>query len=204
MLSFSFLFIDLLFFFFQIRKAAYAIKNSTTLILPEWFAILDRLADAAKANGNTPLSKRMVPRDVETRWNYTYEMLSFAYVYREAYNELTGNRDMKMRAYELEDEEWEIVNQLAKVLKVRHCLFFFLEWQTNIDPSRFSKMPHCIFRAQPQTLQRLSQPWIVLTNTSPPLQQTTPFRHASKGRLLLASAFSTSTTRTLIIRSCTV
>lgn len=66
----------------------------------------------------------MMPRDVSTRWNYTYEMLSFAYLYREAYDELTSNRDMKMRDYELEDDEWEIVNQLAKVLKVC-CTGFF-------------------------------------------------------------------------------
>jgi hypothetical protein len=45
-------------------------------------------------------------------------MLNFAYNYRNAYNELTGNRDMKMRKYEMEDSDWEIVKQLADVLKV--------------------------------------------------------------------------------------
>jgi hypothetical protein len=60
----------------------------------------------------------MMPRDVATCWNYTYEMLNFAYIYRDAYNELTSNRDMKMRKYEIEDSEWEIVKQLADVLKV--------------------------------------------------------------------------------------
>ena len=45
-------------------------------------------------------------------------MLNFAYIYRNAFNELTGNRDMKMRKYEIEDAEWEIVKQLADVLKV--------------------------------------------------------------------------------------
>ena len=60
----------------------------------------------------------MMPRDVATRWNSTYEMVSFAYTYRAAYNEITANRKMKMRKYELQDTEWEIVNQLASVLKV--------------------------------------------------------------------------------------
>jgi hypothetical protein len=60
----------------------------------------------------------MMPRDVATHWNYTFEMLSFAYTYRDAYNELTSNQDMKMRKYEIEDLEWEIVKQLADVLKV--------------------------------------------------------------------------------------
>lgn len=105
-------------FNFKLRKAAHAIKNSTTIILPEWWAILERMAVASKAKNKKPLSKRMMPRDVAMRWNYTYEMLNFAYTYRDAFNELTSNRDVKMRKYEIEDSEWEIVKQLADVLKV--------------------------------------------------------------------------------------
>lgn len=60
----------------------------------------------------------MMPRDVATCWNYIYEMLNFAYIYCDAYNELTSNQEMKMRKYEIEDSEWEIVKQLAEVLKV--------------------------------------------------------------------------------------
>jgi hypothetical protein len=67
-----------------------------TIILPEWFAILDRMAATNKSKGKTPLSKWMMPRDVATWWNYTYEMLNFAYTYRDAYNELSSNCDMKM------------------------------------------------------------------------------------------------------------
>jgi hypothetical protein len=70
------------------------------------------------SKGKTPLSKRMMPRDVATRWNYTYEMLNFTYTYRVPYDELCGNRDMKIRKYEIEDYEWEIVRQLADILKV--------------------------------------------------------------------------------------
>jgi len=75
----------------KLRKAAYAIKNSTTIVLPEWWAILDHMAMASKQKSQKPLSKRMMPRDVATRWNYTYEMLNFAYIYRDVFNELTGN-----------------------------------------------------------------------------------------------------------------
>jgi len=81
------------------------------------------MAATSKSQGKTPLSKWMMPRDVATRWNYTYEMLNFAYTYRDAYNELSSNRDMKMRKFEIEDHEWEIVKQLAEVLKV-NCFFF--------------------------------------------------------------------------------
>jgi len=102
----------------QLRKASHAIKNSTTIVLPEWWAILNRMVTASKLKNDKPLSKRMLPRDVAARWNYTYEMLHFAYTYQDAYNELTSNREMKMRKYEIEDQEWEIVKQLADVLKV--------------------------------------------------------------------------------------
>jgi hypothetical protein len=78
---------------------------------------------ACTSKTQKPLSKWMMPRDVATCWNYTYEMLSFTYTYCDAYNELTRNRDMKMRKYEIEDSEWEIVKQLADVLKV--CVYFF-------------------------------------------------------------------------------
>lgn len=87
----------------------------------------------------------MIPRDVEIRWNYTYEMLSFAYVYREPYNELTSNRDMKMRSYELEDNEWEIVNQLAKVLKVRIFSFLSTKHQTKINLADFQRRHPLLF-----------------------------------------------------------
>ena len=76
------------------------------------------MSEDRKKKGELPLTARMIPRDVATRWNSTYEMLSFSYTYREAYNEITSNRDMKMRKYELSDKEWRIVNDLASVLKV--------------------------------------------------------------------------------------
>lgn len=89
------------------------------------------MAQTSKEKGEKPLSSRMMPRDVTTRWNYTYEMLSFAYTYRDAYNEITANREMKMREHELSDEEWEIVRQLAAVLKVSNCIPPFLIFSDN-------------------------------------------------------------------------
>ena len=52
-----------------------------------------------------------------------YEMLSFAYTYRTVYNKLTDNHDMKMKKYALEDTEWDLVDQLATVLKVGDSRF---------------------------------------------------------------------------------
>ncbi len=108
-----------------------------TIILSEWWAILDRMAVASISNNKTPLSKRMMPRDVATRWNYTYEMLNFANNYCDAYNELTDNRDMKIRKYEMEESDWEIVKQLADVLKVSSQILKSIT--VFLRRSRFSK-----------------------------------------------------------------
>jgi len=51
----------------QLRKIAFAIKNSTTIILPQWFAVLRELE----------VAELMIPRDVTTRWNSTFDMLDF-------------------------------------------------------------------------------------------------------------------------------
>jgi hypothetical protein len=99
----------------QIRKLAYAVKNSTTIVLPQWYRILEALS----------LEPRVIPRDIRTRWNATYDMLDFVYRYKKAINKITDIRDMKLRAYEIEAHEWEIVRQLRDVLKVsNHSIFF--------------------------------------------------------------------------------
>ncbi|KIL54666.1 hypothetical protein M378DRAFT_18675 [Amanita muscaria Koide BX008] len=92
----------------KLRKISFAVKNSSTLALPEWFKILDRLN----------ISQRMIPRDVKTRWNSTYDMLKFAVEYRTAIDELTANRKFELREYEMNQEEWVLAAQLCKVLKV--------------------------------------------------------------------------------------
>ena len=68
-----------------------------------------------------------MPRDVATRWNSTYDMLEFAVSYRKALDDLTNNRDMKLRSYELSEEEWIISGQLADILKVRSRVIFYFD-----------------------------------------------------------------------------
>ena len=104
----------------QLRKLAYAIKNSTTIILPRWNEIIEGCA--ATSTSKKKLVVRKMPRDVTTRWNSTYDMLKFAAAYREPINKITGDRSMKIRQYEIKDEEWTIVEQLRDCLKV--CTFF--------------------------------------------------------------------------------
>ena len=88
-------------------------KNSTTIVLPQWFRLLDELS----------LDERVMPRDVRTRWNSTYDMLSFAYEYKDAINNITAMRDMKLRDYEVDRDEWDLIRQLRDVLAVslEHC-----------------------------------------------------------------------------------
>ena len=61
-----------------------------------------------------------MPRDVTTHWNSTYDMLVFALEYRKAIDEISG--DKEMWKYELDEEEWTIVQQLCDILEVR-CSF---------------------------------------------------------------------------------
>ena len=53
-------------------------------------------------------------------------MLTFAYDYKDTLNKITALREMKLRDYEIEPEEWEVVKQLRDLLKVCSILTFFL------------------------------------------------------------------------------
>ena len=83
-------------------------KNSTTIILLQWFSILSDLE----------LAKHMMPHDVTTRWNSTFNMLDFAVEHIAAINTITRDRDMKLRQYELSEDDWSFARQLRDVLKV--------------------------------------------------------------------------------------
>jgi len=96
----------------QLRALANAIKNSSTIILPQWLAKLEDLG----------LKVRMMPRDVSTRWNSTFDMLDFALDYRVPIDEITSNRDLNLRKYELQDNEWAVAKDLRDTLKAGSSL----------------------------------------------------------------------------------
>lgn len=60
-----------------------------------------------------------IPTDVRTRWNSTYDLLAFSNKYSKALDLLTAERGLKMRKFEMNDDEWELAAQLEKVLEVR-------------------------------------------------------------------------------------
>ena len=93
----------------QLRKFTFTVIHSSTILLPKWIHLLKGLC----------LAERNMPRDVTTRWNSTYDMLVFAYEYRNAIDAFTGDKTLKLRQYELSDLEWKTVKDLIEVLKVR-------------------------------------------------------------------------------------
>jgi hypothetical protein len=62
----------------------------------------------------------MMPRDVSTRWNSTFDMLDFAIRYRVAIDAMTAVRHFDLRKYELVPAEWAIATELRDVLKVNN------------------------------------------------------------------------------------
>ena len=93
----------------QLRCLAFAIVRSTTIALPAWRHYCIEFK----------LKTRILPRDVVTRWNSTYYMLSFAIRYRAAIDAMTADKSLKLRKFELETEEWTIADDLVTILLVR-------------------------------------------------------------------------------------
>ena len=62
----------------------------------------------------------MMPRDMSTHWNSTFDMLNFAIDYRIAIDMVTSNCDLNLRKYELADEEWATAENLCDTLKACH------------------------------------------------------------------------------------
>ena len=108
----------------KLRNLSFTIINSTTLALLAWH-------DICTKHG---LKQRLIPRDVVTRWNSTFDMLEFALKYREAIDAITAERTLKLRKYELEPEDWLIIEDLAAVLgKYKIATLYFSSNAANIS-----------------------------------------------------------------------
>jgi hypothetical protein len=91
----------------QIRKIAYKVIHSMTILLPDLL-------------GELKMSIRNIPRDVATRWNSTFDMLDFALEYQKAIKLMVSDPDHGLSQYAMSAQEWKIVAQLRDVLKVSH------------------------------------------------------------------------------------
>jgi hypothetical protein len=60
----------------------------------------------------------IMPCNVKTHWNSTYDMLTFALKYRDGINELISNLKNGLCDFELDDTEWDLAEGLRDILKV--------------------------------------------------------------------------------------
>lgn len=61
----------------------------------------------------------MLPRDVPTPWNSTYDMLLVFIQFRKYIDAFTADRDNGFWEYELSEDEWKCLEELVNVLQVR-------------------------------------------------------------------------------------
>ena len=87
----------------------FKIINSTTKLLPAWWS----LCVSEKA------PETLLPRDVRTRWNSTFNMLVDALTQGVVIDKMCADKAFGLRAYELSNAEWRIAHHLHKVLEVR-------------------------------------------------------------------------------------
>ncbi|KAH9959715.1 hypothetical protein BGW80DRAFT_1133897, partial [Lactifluus volemus] len=77
----------------QLRQFAYAVKNSSTILLPEWKRAIKKVA-MKDADPKKAVADHIMPRDVSTRWNSTYDMLKFAHSHQDPINQMTDCRSL--------------------------------------------------------------------------------------------------------------
>ncbi|KIK17074.1 hypothetical protein PISMIDRAFT_74078, partial [Pisolithus microcarpus 441] len=103
-----------------LHKLAIKLVHSTTILLPVWKSTLKELRQAVT----------IMPRDVLTRWNSSFDLLEYALNHRKAIDTVTQRRELGLRKFELGDHEWELVEQLHDILK--DATLFFLRSTPNL------------------------------------------------------------------------
>ena len=92
----------------HIQKLAFKTINLTTLLLLAW----------ACCPEDMELDLKLVPHDVATYWNSTYNMLSFVLEHQKAIENYTDDWQNNLQKFELTLEEWRVVKQLCDILEV--------------------------------------------------------------------------------------
>lgn len=99
----------------QTRKISFKIINSTTLLLPRW----------RQHVSGTRFKDRVLPRDVATRWNSTYDMLAAFIEMKNEVSQFLDRSSNGLAEFLLTDDEWEAIAGLVSALKVRLSLVHF-------------------------------------------------------------------------------
>src|SRR6266481_8067102 len=97
----------------QLHCLSFAIVQSTTIALPAW-------CHHCKAH---KIKSCVLPCGVVTHWNSTFDMLNFAVQYWAIIDTMMANKSLKLWKFELETEEWTIVEDLITVLIVSICIY---------------------------------------------------------------------------------
>ncbi len=63
-------------------------------------------------------SQRALARRVPTRWNSDFDCLDAHVFFKDTVQAMTGVRTNKLTAYHLDDEQWELADEILEVLKV--------------------------------------------------------------------------------------
>ncbi|KAF9060308.1 hypothetical protein BDP27DRAFT_1237031, partial [Rhodocollybia butyracea] len=69
------------------------------------------------------LNVRLIPRNVATRWNSTYDMLVVARQYSAVIDGITADKKLQLCKYELSEQQWKIVDDLIHIFKQATLLF---------------------------------------------------------------------------------
>ena len=60
------------------------------------------------------------------RWNSTYDMMKFVLAYRVVIDKVTADKGLRLRKYELNNDDWDIINDLVGVLEVCQSCFIYI------------------------------------------------------------------------------
>ena len=121
------------------------------ILLPAWHKVLS-------AHGLPPC---IMPWDISTCWNSTFDMLKFTIWYHVTIDVMTAIWEYDLCKYKLGSAEWNIAKELWEALKVSNWSPSFLSL-IHTAFSRSSKMQCCFFLMTPLTLPLFFLPWDLL------------------------------------------
>ena len=68
-------------------------------------------------------SRRTLARHVPTQWNADFDCLDAHVFFKDIVQAMTGVRANKLTAYRLNDEQWELSDEILEVIKVLFDFF---------------------------------------------------------------------------------